>query len=185
MSLAHWLLTSTTYGSWLPGDPRGSVTSVRDYRADDRRTGSRVEHDRPGTPWEPACPGLYRSAQSLLKSPPVVFDRPHALALVEQFVETARRRDWRLLAVAVMATHFHIVVAAPQQVSADKLLGDFKAWGSRALSARLGKPASGTWWTAGGSKRYKGDERAIHAALQYVLHKQHAPLVTWRPNSES
>ncbi|HYH63802.1 MAG TPA: hypothetical protein VD866_03795 [Urbifossiella sp.] len=41
-----WLLTSTTYGTWLPGDRRGSVTSVRDTRPDDAPTVVRIEHDR-------------------------------------------------------------------------------------------------------------------------------------------
>ena len=26
----HWFLTWTTYGSWLPGDPRGFVSQLRD-----------------------------------------------------------------------------------------------------------------------------------------------------------
>jgi hypothetical protein len=26
----YWLLTSTTYDTWLPGDERGSVTRVKD-----------------------------------------------------------------------------------------------------------------------------------------------------------
>jgi hypothetical protein len=35
-SMTVWLLTSIFYGQWLPGDPRGSVTNVREraLRAD-------------------------------------------------------------------------------------------------------------------------------------------------------
>lgn len=29
--MTTWLFTSTTYGTWLPGDPRGSVTRVLDF----------------------------------------------------------------------------------------------------------------------------------------------------------
>ena len=33
--MRNWLLSNTCYGTWLPGDRRGSVTSVRDLRPDD------------------------------------------------------------------------------------------------------------------------------------------------------
>ena len=60
-----WLLTWTTYGTWLPGDPRGSVTSVR--------TGPRprVEHDLPGMPVEPPMPGLHAAAAEAMRGPPI------------------------------------------------------------------------------------------------------------------
>jgi hypothetical protein len=53
-----WLLTTTTYGSWLPGDRRGSVTSVRDERPNDPPSVVRIEHDIPGEPNEDAIPEL-------------------------------------------------------------------------------------------------------------------------------
>ncbi|MBX3431920.1 MAG: hypothetical protein KF847_01105 [Pirellulales bacterium] len=177
----HWLLTSTTYGSWLPGDPRGSVTSVRERRPGDPTTASRVEHDRPGEPWEPSLPGLHRSALGLLKAPAVVLNRSHARTLVEQCVATAGARGWQLCGVAVLATHFHVVVEAAEIVCGDKLLGDLKAWGARALTQRFGATRSGTWRPAGGSKRRKSDPRALEAAILYVLEKQHAPLAIWSP----
>jgi hypothetical protein len=39
-----WLLTWTTYGSWLPGDRRGFVGKLRD------ETGRPIIHNEPGTP---------------------------------------------------------------------------------------------------------------------------------------
>ena len=47
-----WLLSNTTYGTWLPGDRRGSVTSVRDLRPGDEPSPFRFEHDLPGEPYE-------------------------------------------------------------------------------------------------------------------------------------
>ena len=78
-----WLLTWTTYGTWLPGDPRGSVTSVREG------PGSRIEHDEPGTPWEPPLPDLYAAAQAACKGPPVYLNPDQALVLLTQLHETA------------------------------------------------------------------------------------------------
>ncbi len=33
--MTTWRLTNTTYGTWLPGDPRGFVTSVLGFRIDE------------------------------------------------------------------------------------------------------------------------------------------------------
>ena len=54
----YWLITWTTYATWLPGDPRGSVTSVRDGR------GPRREQDLPGIPYDGAMPGLRSAARA-------------------------------------------------------------------------------------------------------------------------
>jgi hypothetical protein len=59
----YWLLTWTMYGNWLPGDPRGSVTTVHEEPV------TRHRNNTPGTPYDGEMPGLYQSAQSLLKGP--------------------------------------------------------------------------------------------------------------------
>jgi len=69
----YWLLTSTTYGTWLPGDFRGFVSNVRDVGANDqgadapRSPAREVRHNVPGTPYDADLPGLERSARSALK----------------------------------------------------------------------------------------------------------------------
>jgi REP element-mobilizing transposase RayT len=168
----YWLLTSTLYGNWLPGDPRGSVTSVRD------EPGARGRHHTPGTPVDGSMPGLYQSAQAALRCPPVLLDEEKALVLAAQFQETARYRGWKLLAFAIMRNHVHLVVGVPGDPEPGAELGDFKAYGSRALNRRWGKPAGGTWWTEGGSKRKLSDEAAVLAAVQYVRDQEH-PLLIW------
>ncbi len=54
----HWLMTSTFYGTWLPGDRRGFVGRVRDARPEDPPTAIRIEHDVPGTPYDEYLAGL-------------------------------------------------------------------------------------------------------------------------------
>jgi REP element-mobilizing transposase RayT len=178
---SHWLLTSSFYGTWLPGDRRGFVGRVRDLRPEDPPSAARLEHDLPGTPYDEDMAGLERASAELMKGPPIWIEEEHAAILLGQFRETAMYRQWHLLAVAIMANHVHLVVRTPTDVDPTKVLGDFKAYGSRALTARFGKPASGTWWTSRGSKRLLRDEAAIAAAVYYVLHKQFNPLVTWCP----
>jgi REP element-mobilizing transposase RayT len=174
-----WLLTNTTYGSWLPGDPRGSVTSVRSVRPSDPITFTRIEHDVPGEPYEDAIPGLYASAESLLSGPKVYFDHEMANLVLAQFRETAMYRGWTLRAVAVMFNHFHIVVMVPENPDPRRILADFKAYGTRTLNRRFGRPPSRTWWTTNGSKRMLKDSAAIAAATHYVLKRQPNPLALW------
>ena len=59
-----WLLSNTFDGTWLPGDERGSVISVRDARPEDAPSDFRFEHDIPGTPWEEDLPELHRAAEA-------------------------------------------------------------------------------------------------------------------------
>lgn len=179
--MRYWLLTNTTYGTWLAGDRRGSVTSVRERRPGEVRSASRIEHDKPGEAWEPPLPGLQRSAESRLKSSPILLTKRHAQVLLAQFRETASYRDWRLLACSIMPNHFHVVLAVSGDPEPRRLLIDLKAYGSRALNREFGKPASGKWWTANGSKRKLPDERAVASAVNYVLHKQPNPLIVWSP----
>jgi REP element-mobilizing transposase RayT len=169
----HWLFTWTTYGTWLPGDPRGSVTSVR------VQAGARIEHDVPGTPYDGPMRGLHDSSAAKLKGPPIFLDLEQAKVLLTQFQETARYRGWRLRGVAIMANHIHIVFGVPGDPDPNAMMGDFKSYGSRALNRRWRKPKSETWWTGGsGSKRKLPNEDAVQAALNY-LRNQHNPLLLW------
>jgi REP element-mobilizing transposase RayT len=179
--MRFWLLTNTTYGTWLPGNSRGSVTSVRDRRPSDVATTSRLEHDKPGEPWEGPVPGLLCSAAALMKGPPIYFTLAQAELLLGQFQETARYRGRTLHAVAIMANHIHLVVEVDDDPDPDRMLADFKAYGSRVLNGNYGEPASETWWTTKGSTRKLADDRAVVGGIHYVLYKQPNPLVIWSP----
>ncbi len=174
-----WLLSNTTYGTWLPGNWRGSVTSVRDRRPTDEATEIRIEHDIPGEPWEDEAPGLEHAAREQMKGPAIRLDLEKAEMLLAQFQETATHRGWTLRAVAIMETHIHTVVQVPGDPSPKRVLADFKAYGSRVLNRRYGQPPSETWWTTNGSKRKLKDDAALAAAINYVLYKQPNPLVVW------
>jgi REP element-mobilizing transposase RayT len=124
-------------------------------------------------------PGLQRSALEHMKGPPIYLDLEKAEILLTQFQETASYRGWTLRAVAIMANHFHMVVQVPDDPDARKILADFKAYASRVLNRRYGKPSSETWWTTNGSKRKLRNDEALAAAIHYVLYKQPNPLLVW------
>ena len=187
-----WLLTTTFYGNWLPGDPRGFVSRVRDIRpgergcvsarSDDLSNPARHEHDVPGTPYDEDLPGLHRAAREQLRSAPIRIGPEHASVLLEQFQETARCRGWTLLAVAIMSNHVHLVVGVMGDPSPTKVLGDIKAYGSRALNRRWGKPPSETWWTYDGSKRKLKNEETLLNAINYVRNQPNALLIWIDPH---
>jgi REP element-mobilizing transposase RayT len=170
----YWLLTWTTYGTWLPGDRRGFVSDVRDG------PGPEVRHNIPGTPYDADDEQVRRRAMGNLVGEPVWLTSEQAAIVAEQFRQTAAYRGWSLLAVAVMANHVHLVVGVPGDPDPAKLLHDFKSYASRALKAQGHVPSGGRWWTESGSKRKLLDERAVEAAIAYVL-RQQKPLVVWTP----
>jgi REP element-mobilizing transposase RayT len=96
--------------------------------------------------------------------------------LLPQFQETAEIRKWLLVGTAIMANHIHVVVGVPDDPDPENLLRDLKAYGSRKLNRKFGKPKSETWWTQSGSKRKLPDRAAIQNAVQY-LRDQEFPLV--------
>ncbi len=179
--MALWLMTTTCYGTWLPGDARGSVTSVRDTRVGEEDPIVRLEHDIPGTPFEEEIEGLARSAQELMKGPPIYFDLEKAIIILNQFRETTAYRKHKLYAVAVMYNHVHFVVEALKKYTPKRLLADYKAYGSRALNKVYGEPPSETWWTDNGSKRLLKDVDNFARAKHYVLKRQPNPLLLWSP----
>ena len=167
-----WLLTWTTYGSWLPGDARGFVSEVRDAE------GNTVLHNEPGTPCDADLPSLERYAASRMTEAGVLLNRAQAEAVAEQLRETAGHRGWRLLALAVMANHIHVLVGVPGDPDPEKLLGDFKAWCTRRLNeqqAEAGIPEPerrSKWWAERGSIRWVFRESDLAAAIEYVLNQQ-------------
>jgi REP element-mobilizing transposase RayT len=168
----YWLLTSNTYGSWLPGDSRGFVGFVRD------KSGRQVIHNIPGTPVEPANSGLNRYASTQLKSPPTRFDLGQAELLADQFHETVRIRQWELLAVAIMANHVHWVVGVLGDPDPENILRDLKSYGSRKLNRHFGPAKPAEWWAESGSKRKLSTQQNVLAAVLYVINQEY-PLVIW------
>jgi REP element-mobilizing transposase RayT len=168
----YWLLTWTTYGTWLPGDRRGFVSNVREG------DGPELRHNLPGTPYDADLLSLQNAAHQLLKGTPIYLGQEQADTLRPQFQETAAYRGWLLVALAIMAGHVHLVVGVAGDPDPSKMLQDFKSYGSRALNRRWAKPLSGTWWTESGSTRKLHDETAVGSAVQYVRNQPNA-LVVW------
>lgn len=177
--MPHFLLTSTTYGTWLPGDPRGSVTAVRDRRPGDAATTVRRRHNQLSEAYEPPIEGLRRSARQAMRSEPVWLLTYEAETALRQFRETAKHRGCQLLAGTVMANHFHLVLGFDGRKDCRRLLSDLKTYATRALESTSDCRHHAKWWTRGGSTRPLPNDHAVQAAIHYVLHRQSNVLASY------
>ncbi len=147
-----YLLTWTTYGTWLPGDPRGWVEKGRAWY---------------GMPYEAGKASRVAYSRDRMKESPVILDGHGRRAVEAGVEETCRYRNWQLHAVSARLNHVHAVVTAPG-TSPNRIVSDLKAYGTRALNRLYLAEKRKNWWTGGGSKRHLYDERALCAAIEYV-----------------
>jgi hypothetical protein len=145
-----YLLTFRTYGTWLPGDPRGW-----------RRHG-----DGPGAPPRAPAPRLHRATLAQIAWPPLLLSASAAAIVRRSVATTAGTRGWRLHAVQAVSTHVHVVVGAPAEATA--VVASLKAYAGRDLRAHLGAPSERPVWGRGAHWRVLLDDRALAAAIAYV-----------------
>jgi hypothetical protein len=124
----HWLLTSTTYGTWLPGDRRGFVSPLHGP------DGKKVIHNVPSTPYDADHSALRNSAKLCMTSTAVRLTAKQAAIVLKQFQQTCTLRNWICVSGSVMANHFHVVVSVPGDPDPAFLLRDLKSYASRSLN---------------------------------------------------
>lgn len=141
-----YLITWTTYGTWLPGDGRGWVED--------------------GTPGIRAPDAARRAeARGRLSEPPVTLDEAQR-TLVEATIRAhCEVRRWTLHAVNARSNHVHVAVTA-DDVPPETVMDQFKAWCSRRLN-ECG-PRRKHWWTRHGSTKWINDEDYLRNAINYV-----------------
>ena len=157
-----FLITFRCYGTWLPGDERGSVDR-RHYNhfglAKIRPDNEKLER---------------KSAQ--LKSEPFVIGASEREIVEIAITEVCGVRGYGLFALNVRTNHVHLVVG--NAGAPERMMDSFKAYATRALrSAKLieldRKP-----WSRHGSTRYLWAEYQIATAVDYVLNGQGDELLT-------
>src|SRR5437762_11152948 len=130
--------TWTTYGTWLPGDPRGWYHHGRGLREPD---------------------ALLRFEATLVMTESAVTLAADERRLVEKtIVDHCAIRGWLLHAVNCRSNHVHVVVtAADRAIEAPR--EQFKSWCTRKLKEfdSLRK----NWWTQRGWDNYIDDEEHL------------------------
>jgi REP element-mobilizing transposase RayT len=168
----HYFLTFRTYGTWLHGDERGSVDRL---------------HNQVGEPLLGADPKLHRYRRRLMKSDAVLLDDACRVSVEKTIHEVAAYRGWRILALAVLSNHVHVVVETEedrQNANPEKLTNDFKSYSTRRLrEAGLLSPSIRVW-EHHGSTRFLKTPEAVENACHYVLYFQHEETHQLNPSCE-
>jgi REP element-mobilizing transposase RayT len=153
MSLPRaYFLTWTCYGTWLHGDPRGSV---------DR------EHNAYGTPVLDVDPRRVRADAGRLANPPVVLDAAARKIVHDTIVAHCALRGWTIHALNVRTNHVHVVVACGT-IAPETAMAQLKAWATRRLREAGCISAFARIWTNHGSTGYLWTGDDVDGAVTYV-----------------
>jgi REP element-mobilizing transposase RayT len=138
-----YMLTWTTYGSWLQGDERGYV-----------KDGMIL----------PANAALNRANRAVMTTPEVTLTLRQQAIVKDALRKEAEALGQEICAVAVGKKHLHLVVTT-NGLDPASAVSHYKN------AARLAVQANGfrgRLWTRGYSKRYCFDEEQLHAMVEYV-----------------
>ena len=162
-----YLLTWTTYGTWLPGAKAGFIGRVRSRDGDQHNLNHR------GDPIPSDIPNLRDWSKRAMSGSATILTQSDAEAVLGYIQSCGTRHGLRFHAIAIMPTHIHVVVWSPGPEGADTLR---LIKGS--ISRELGPPSTGKWWTRGGSTRLLLEADSVVRATAYVR-AQKDPLVMW------
>ena len=169
-----FLLTWTTYGTWLPGDRRGWVDKPGKFREPDLR--------------------FTESNRARMTETALILNDTQRQIVETTILAHCNIRNCTLHAINCRTNHVHVVVTAPQRAP-DDVMNEFKSWCTRKLKQQSQEqtqrprkpeaPAKGPtdsqptaprirqkWWTQRGSKRLLFDESGLEAAVKYTLDAQ-------------
>ena len=133
------MITTTTYGTWLPGDLRGYVED-----------GIILPHD----------PDRLERSRHLMKTDPVFLTPREQEVIFEALVRAAREFDYALFAVSIESWHAHWLIDHAFD-AAEVMVGRLKTRMRQAV-------ARGRLWTAGYDARFCFDEEAVEARRDYI-----------------
>ncbi len=97
--------------------------------------------------------------------------------VLSAIVEVCKYRCWRLKAAHIRKDHVHLVVSS--DAAPEKIMGDFKAYASRALTLAGFDHAKRKRWARHGSTRYIWNPEQVDSAIAYVLKSQGKPMQTY------
>ncbi len=157
-----YLLTFTTYGTHLHGQPSGSVNKFR----------KSWDHD-----FVPACPSLVEISKRAMREPVYTMHGIARKIVREAILTTCRRRHWPILALHVRVTHVHGVIRFQEEPR--RVVNALKASASQRLNkcGVDGHPAKR--WTRGRSARRLWTIEQVRAGIDYVLNQQGEQMETF------
>ncbi|VAX42601.1 hypothetical protein MNBD_PLANCTO03-2463 [hydrothermal vent metagenome] len=151
-----YFLTWTTYGTWLHGDPRGSVDDT---------------HNLYGHPYLSNEPDRRLKAQNTLVETPFRMGDAARNIVKKAIIDHAAMREWRTLALSVQTNHVHLVILAAIHTP-EQIMAQCKSWATRRLREAELLGVRKRVWTKMGSTRWLWNEKALLAAIDYTKRMQ-------------
>jgi REP element-mobilizing transposase RayT len=163
-----YFITFRCYGTWLPGDERGTVNKY---------------HNQYTTAYMPADAKLHANRAKSLCERPYYLDEERREIVKNAIQEVCRYKDWTLYTMHVRTNHVHCLVGAhfPPEI----MMAKFKAYASRALNIYekddVRKLKQNKRWVRHGSTRYLWTSLELHCVLQYIVEEQGDPMAIYEP----
>lgn len=105
-------LILSTYGFWLPNDPRGSWSTIVRSAALLRHGPATKVSGNENVAAKPHDREKREAAKRSLKYPPVVFTADQARCVGDGFARAVEESNYRVYACAILEEHVHVVVQA-------------------------------------------------------------------------
>jgi REP element-mobilizing transposase RayT len=138
-----YMVTWTTYGTWLQGDERGYVKESKILPRDEK---------------------IKEICQRLQKQPAVILDEDEKQTVQQAILTESKKIGQTVKALAVCTNHLHLV-AEPCRESIEKIVSRYKNVAMFALY-KLGR--NGRIWTHGFDKRFCFTEDELTRKIEYV-----------------
>jgi len=141
--LVGYMLTGTTYGSWLQGDKRGFVRDGEILQGDER---------------------ILELCKKLQKCPTVKLTRQEQAVVEAAILNEAKGINQKIEALAICTNHIHLT-ARPSDKSIERIVSMYKSAATRALRcySRTEKI-----WTKGFDKRFCFTQDDLARKIAYI-----------------
>ncbi len=159
-------VTSSTYGTWLPGDPRG-------WRSKGHK--KHVDGDYRNPPPAGADPGLLEYCRGNLKDPPVRLTPPQRRAAGEAIVQRLLELGTEPIVMSVDGIHLHVLLRPPD-TKVRQWVGRAKKHAHFVLHRRWGMPKV---WQRGTGVRPIQDRRHQLNVFEYIRAHERAGAWVW------
>lgn len=161
---AWYHCTGNTYGTWLPGDPRGWKT--RHHR-------THVDTPAPDSPPSP----LVNQSRDLLTCPPVKLSEPARRVALDIILAALWFHRIETIVAAVGEHHFHIL-ARFRDGKPKKWIGIAKKESALAISEQGLAPPGGVWAIGSHAEPIADREHQLTAA-QYIADHEKEGAIVW------
>lgn len=179
MVLAYHLVW-TSYGWWLPNDPRGSMSRV--IASNVLKDLGELHYGRKRI--QPASSDIrqfYENAISLLKFPFLTFSDAEIAAVGQGFADAVARCRYTCHACAILPDHVHLVIRKHRDLAED-MIGNLQAASRSSVLDVEERHLDHPVWGRPGWKVYEDSREDIERTIRYVernLTKARRPPQAW------